>query len=91
MIWIVQYDGSVDVSKLSDTRIGALIVCNSARAVSHLVKRATAVLQLVGTLGQRCVLVVLTGCDPNLSCLKIPNLNCPNGGGVEGESRLCAT
>ena len=37
------------LSKLSDTRIGALVVCNSARADAHLIGRATAVLQLAGT------------------------------------------
>jgi hypothetical protein len=37
------------LSKLSDTRVGALVVCNTARADSHLIKRATAVLKFAGT------------------------------------------
>ncbi len=37
------------LSKLSDTRVGALLVCNSARADYQLIKRATAVLKVAGT------------------------------------------
>jgi hypothetical protein len=37
------------LSKLSDTRVGALIVCNTARADSQLIKRATAVLKVAKT------------------------------------------
>jgi hypothetical protein len=54
------------LSKLSDTRIGALIVCNSARADSHLIKRATAVLKLAGTPAYRddvCSLYSRDGID----------------------------
>ena len=51
--WLPQdMDGPImkeALSKLSDTRIGALIVCNSARADSQLIKRATAVLKVAGT------------------------------------------
>jgi hypothetical protein len=37
------------LSKLSDTQIGTLVVCNNARGDKRLIGRATAVLQLAGT------------------------------------------
>ena len=57
------------LSKLSDTRIGALIVCNSARADPRLIKRATAVLRLAGTPAYKddvCSLYSRDGTDRNV-------------------------
>ena len=54
------------LSKLSDTRVGALIVCNTARADSRLIKRATAVLKVARTPAYEddvCLLYSPSGAD----------------------------